>query len=490
MGIVATIFCRFLQLVGLLIAVVGLGRAGPLYETVQAIIAKRQPLNHGDLAAKILPVTTPVLVGLLIVYVVQLAMRFWIDFAARQAAHPNQPWMWRKDWADQHIKFSSRGAVIGMTIAWLCYLLVGVPLAVMLASQKNPGMVYSFAGAIGLFLLLFSRVLWLGRKWSNAELRLAANPGVVGGPISGVIILKEPFPAGTVFRIALRCEQTESRAESDSGPSTKVEWQDQKLLDRTIESEPSQTALPFHFAIPFDSTPTSEHTITRNKGFVDQRLARISYQWYVEASLRDNSLDKARFEVPVFETPDSSPHYKADESLVDEYRHKPEALAVLQKIGCAEEPIGKGKRWRFHIYRRDIFVTLVVMEILIAAGLTANFLWVRPWPVPFFIALIPAVMGALMLYGMFEMLFWQSTLTITADTIEIEAGYAGFRRKYAYPRDEPPYTRVHKEFETQNGPPMFCVQFETPDGKHVNLVKKVDGNEDATAIREWLKSQW
>ncbi len=491
MWFVRQVICRFVQLIGLLAVAAGGANVKPLYEAIQAIVANQQPLDAGALAGKILPVTAPILIGLLIIYGIHLALAFWSDLDKRAAAHPNEPWMWRKEWAERHIKPNLLAAVIALAIAWLLYLLVALPVAVMLGSQKNPGLVYGFVGVLGLFLFAFSRMAWMGRNWSRAELKLADNPGVLGGPISGVVILKETFPAGTVFRVELTCEKTTQGSGKDSQSTTSVVWQTQKLLDRTMESrEPNTTALPFHFAIPMACTPTSEETVSRSR-ITTTKSARISYRWYVLVSRREDELkSSAKFEVPVFETANSSADYREDESLVEEYAYQPKPDEVLHKIGFAEESLPSGKRFRFHLYRGDIFRALVVMLVVIVIGLVANFLWVRPWPVPFFIALIPGALGVMMIYGIFEILFWQATLTIEQDEIEIETGYTGFRRRFNYPRKAPPYTRIKKEFEPQNGPPMFSVQFEGPDGKQYNLVRKIDGDQDANAVRDWVKQQW
>jgi hypothetical protein len=492
MWIVRQVICRFVQFIGLIAVLNGLASIKPLHATITDFVDGKQAFDAGALATKILPVTAPTLIGLLIIYGIQLALAFWSDLDKRVAAHPNEPWMWRKEWAEQHIKPNLRAAVIGLAIAWLFYLVIAVPVAVMLGSQKNPGVVYSFLGVLGLFLFAFTRMAWMGRTWARAELKLADNPGVLGGPISGVVILKESFPAETVFRVELTCEKTTQGSGEDSHSTTSVIWQTQKLLDRTMDSlEPNTTALPFHFAIPMACTPTSEETVSWKRMMASTKSARINYRWYVLVSRRDDELKaSAKFEVPVFETANSSDDYREDESLVADFTYKPKPDEVLKKIGFAEETLPNGKRLRFYLYRGDIFWALVVMLFVIVIGLTANFLWVRPWPVPFFIAFIPGALGLMMIYGIFEMLCWQATLTIEQDEIEIETGYIGFRRKFGYSRKSPPYTRTHKEFEPQNGPPMFSVQFEGPDSKQYNLVRKIDGDQDAKAVRDWVKKQW
>jgi hypothetical protein len=482
--------CRFFQLVGLLIAIVGATWCKPLLEYVQHVNQKEQDISLGTLASKILPVTAPIFGGLIIIFLLQMAIRYWKDLAKRQAEFPEQPWMWRKDWADQHIKLSSRGAIIGLTIAWLFFLLIATPAAVWLAEQKNPKVVYIFLGVFALMLLGFTRMLWVGRRWHQSELKLAANPGVLGGPISGVILLKDVFDAGTVFRTKIKCEQTRQSSGKNDSTRTDVLWQDEKLLDRVLESEPGSSAIPFDFAIPFGCIPTSEKPIRRKRNLMSTQTIRVTNRWYVEVSIRDDLINSVRFEVPVFKTADSSPSYKADATLLEDYLHKPDAIKVLTKLRYRDQSDGHLHRYSFYLFRGDIFWTLVVMVLLIGVGLFFNFKYVSI-PPAIYIAIIPVLIGLAMIYGMFQMLFWKSSVTIADDEVTIETGYAGFRRRGTFPRSIKPVLLVEQEHKTQNNaPPVFCIRVSREGGKPLDLVLHIDSRQDADAVRNWILTKW
>lgn len=480
------------QLFGGLILLIGISQAIPLVALLRGLAAG-DPLVVKDLSLRIAASGGPLLLGGVLVFGFG-ALRSWLaDLAQRKAEFPDQPWMWRADWADKHIRLSNRAATITLLIAWGFFFTVALPMGLVGAAIKNANVIYGFLGAFALILLAFTRMMWVNRRWNQSELRLTSVPGVVGGPISGAIILQDVFPAGSVFKVTLKCEETTTRSsgpDNSTSTTTTVLWQNQKMLDSTLNTGiPSQTGLPVYFAIPFDSEPTSVDSPVQSRGW-KRGTVRSRINWWVEVALRDDPLMRsARFEVPVFVTPDSSPGYVEQEERLAEFLEQPDALAVLEKQSFERSETSAGVQLRFSMFNGTTFLALVMTLILFSLITAAAFLWARPWPLPWFLGLIPGVLSVMLLVGIVMMLTWSSSILIGRDEIHIQAGYLGFRKRISFPRKQPPRTRVEQEIE-RAAHPVFGIYVSDADEKRVPLFRHIESRQDAEAVRSWLAEQW
>lgn len=489
MAIIRNLACFAGQLVGLVVFVAGMSQGIELIQHIQMLQAGG-PFTVGALASHVVACTGPLLFGLGIFFGVGALRRWLAEHAGFVERYPNQPWMWRKDWAAKHIRLSNRPAAIALGIAWLFYLGFAVPVAAWGASIKNPGLVWGFAGAIGLFLLGFSRILWVNRRWNKAELRLAEVPGIIGGPLTGVIVLQETFPEGTVFRVVLKCERTthSSRGEHSSS-RTDVLWQDQKLLSNSLAADnPHQTALPVYFAIPFACEPTTTESNVRSRGY-RRGTVRSHINWWVEVSLRDDKLMRsAKFEPPVFQTARSSEAYVAEESKVEAFLEKPDALHVLQKCDYRRIETAEGTLLKFSMLQWDVLGALLFTAAACGGIVLAAFRFTT-MPIPFFISLIPGVLGVAICVGIYQMLTWSSRVLIGPESIDIEAGFLGFKRKASFVCKKPPHLVVKEEHPGATKP-IFAVNILDHADKPVPIVRHLDNKQDGQAVAEWLRNEW
>lgn len=290
--------CRFAQLCGLLMIINGGDYGLQLWRRLQSASAG-ESFTPAEWAKSIVQCTGLLIGGGVLIVFVQVMLRFWYDLDKRMAAHPNEPWLWRKDWAEKHIRLATRPAAYALAIAWLTYLLVFWPVAVM-AAAKNPYFAYPFIVVLGMALVHFSKNLWRGRRWFTAEMRLRDVPGRIGQSIAGDIVLKESFDAGTRFRVLLKCQRTSRTGSSDLRP-VDIAWSTQLFLTANAENMPGKTIVPFEFEIPADCTPTSTSSHTSREGWTKVVETRTHHDWFIEISLRDDRLQTAaKFEVPVF----------------------------------------------------------------------------------------------------------------------------------------------------------------------------------------------
>ncbi|MFO0972904.1 MAG: hypothetical protein U1A27_05635 [Phycisphaerae bacterium] len=236
MRIIVLLIGLFVEAVGLFLLLTGLSFVPPLRAYVVTIFAGHD-WTHGELARRFLAVSAPSFGGML----ATVGMAFLVRSAWRRSvaseAFADRPWLANPEWASKRVVLSNRGIAVTILIVWLIYLLIVVPGGVMLAAVKLKAGIYAFVGVFGLILLGFTRVTWTNRQWNRSELRLNTLPGVIGGPFSGVAVLPLSFPAGTAFRVALKCEATSRVGGTRSDHSeTVVIYQNEEIIDRAIDS--------------------------------------------------------------------------------------------------------------------------------------------------------------------------------------------------------------------------------------------------------------
>ena len=496
MGCLASAIPRFFQLVGLLAILAGIGNIPPLVAAIRDGLA-RPAWPVVEIAPRIAAAAAPILMGLAFVIGFETFLRWATAGSRLQAAHPGQPWLWRQDWAERRIRLSNRVALILLPICWGMVLLVAAPLAATHALTKNQRgltiFLSLFVGGLALILAAFTKQAWLNRRWNRSELQLGPLPGVIGGPISGIILLRDTFPEGTAFRVTLLCERTTTQRRAGSSGSSSIHssvaWQQQRVLDRTIDSEdPGTTVLPFRFAIDYDCQPTGHDTLVRG-GFATRRTTNESIRWYVKVALtEDRQMRDIKFEVPVFKTPASSPDYIDNESALEPYLARPDAERVLQRRAFTDEPVPRGRRLTFGLFSWGLVLGLLVLCGLCGAGTVAIAISV-PLPLSLFAGLIPAVLTLIGLYCLAEVLLWGSAVTILEDRIELEGGWLGFRRRATSERDRPPRLVAREQFKKENGA-WWSVEARLDDGPPITLVQRLDGQQEAAAVRAWFETQF
>ena len=395
---VGTVILRIFQAAGLLAIWAGLQQIMPLANEI-ASIRDGEPWTLGSLCARIAAVTGPLVTAVVVIWLLELAIRYMAEERQRGQAHPTEPWLANRQWAAKHIRLSNKPLVIGACCFLALYLFVALPLAI--ASEKTPLMV--FAGIFGLVALLILRMMWLNRTWNRAELRISTLPGVIGGPFAGAVILHETFPADTVFDVNLKCELSyTTRVGKESRTERTDLWSFTILIARPLQgSAPGTTALPVNFAIPFDARPTSSR---------DNETVR----WSLRVQKKEEvSTGGAVFEVPVFRTADSRSDYEVDNTLLQEHLAVIDHSAILRRFGLREQQLSADHlRLHFREFDPSIFWTLVVMSVGAVCALAAMWHWIRDFNTLLIAMAFPAVFLLMFLYGIVYMLFWRCTIDL------------------------------------------------------------------------------
>ncbi len=218
--------------------------------------------------------------------------------------YPGQPWMHNPAWVSGRIKDSNLNRLIlwvGLALVW------NVPawsLSIALiywgdASSVFLVVVITLVGLAPLSIVAYQILRW--SKYGTSVFELAENPGLIGGDLGGLILIKSkvrPHLVQSGFTLTLRNIR---RYTADVGGRnirySETIWESEQVLEQeALPNDSKRSALPVFFFIP----PTCMAT--------ERVTAHDCYYWELEARAESAGLDyKATFIVPVFITTLSNP---------------------------------------------------------------------------------------------------------------------------------------------------------------------------------------
>ncbi|HKU62963.1 MAG TPA: hypothetical protein VJQ44_17310 [Gemmatimonadales bacterium] len=222
---------------------------------------------------------------------------------AARARHPDEPWLWRADWAAGRIEDSNRTAA---RFAWVFagfWNLVSLPagyfgVRAAVEQGNRGGLVALLFPVAGVGLLVWAaRISVRLRRFGVSRLELETCPAAIGRSLAGTVLAPLTLMPAGGFRVALSCIRRVTTGSGDGrSTSERVLWQEEQRVD----GRPSRTArgmatmLPVRFPIPPDALPC------------DDRNSRDTVLWRLEVSAEVPGVDYASaFEVPVFRTAES-----------------------------------------------------------------------------------------------------------------------------------------------------------------------------------------
>ena len=211
---------------------------------------------------------------------------------ALEASHPQEPWLWRSDWAEDCLKPNDYSRpFMHWCLALLCAALT-VPFFIYLprmlaGKQGQPWLVLAVLMLLSLWLFfraIRTTLCWC--KFGRPIFRMLSKPGVIGGELSGAIeIPRRLCPVGG-FKLWLKC----GRHIPNDGMA--ILWQEeQAVLTELPGSAPDHTAIPVRFAVPANVPESGEHD-------------GHSFSWLLEVRAEMPGVDFfAQYDVPVFKLP-------------------------------------------------------------------------------------------------------------------------------------------------------------------------------------------
>jgi len=503
-----SIIIRFVQLLTIWPVAIGISNAGSFFELLNGL-AQGQPWDFAEFAKRLAAFSSPTGLGVALFVGLELILRQGRMTYARSLRFPEQPWLWKPMWAERRMGVTAISANWSVTVAGRvkafrlsnhtavasCLAMLGVygfvilPVGLWMVSQQPAAFVYGFLGMLGVLLLALMRMTWLNRRWGRSELEILTLPGVIGGPFRGTVIIRESFPEGTTFRVTLKCIRQTSYRTEDADSVTETIWQDQKILLKSLPMDrPNAVAIPCYFAIPFSCEPTSLNTITFSPSPDSEQDKVVSIHWQLSVGMKDTlDVPQATFEVPVFRTESSSRSYKEDVAVDAPYLEPVDLNALLESIAFQREYTASGERLRFSFFRTRNFFLVLAFALAVSLGVWAIFYYVS-MPLALFAGMIPGALALMSCWILWEWLTWKAEIEITADATTFTAGHIWSRRRYKFRRGKHVPLECHVEFHRENGS-SYCVRLVPVQGPPCAIVRRLDGKQNAVAVRDWLVKQ-
>jgi hypothetical protein len=258
-------------------------------------------MAHGQTSQGMPMAVFAVALGLSVLFTVIVpvfrARRALNELDARKSAAPDQPWLWRADWASRRIVGSYSRQLGRRWVFALFWNAIALPGSYVIAKRAlatgNAAQLLVLAfPAFGLWILGAAvRSTLRAARYGRTVLELSTLPGTIGGRLEGTIRVGRIQEPPNSVRMELACVRrlTRSAGRSQSVRETTL-WQNGQLIP-AVGGETGGLAIPFAFSIPVDAVPTGDQN---GSGTV---------HWRVRAGAEAPGVAyAATFEVPVFRT--------------------------------------------------------------------------------------------------------------------------------------------------------------------------------------------
>ena len=256
--------------------------------------------------------------------------------------HPEEPWKHNDAWATGKIVSTTKQVLVMSAIFAVVWNAISSPLWFMIpeiVENENKLALLAFMfPVVGVGLIFWAlRNFVRYKKFGESVFEMRTLPGVIGGPLAGTIqttVNVRPEDGFELTLSSVRIRQTGS-GKNRSTQET-VLWQKSHVIARELlVFDLRRSAIPVSFGIPIDAKASDESN-------ADDRLV-----WRLEVAAAVQGVDyHATFEVPVFETEESSENFRLAEDPSVE-RVVPELGKKLEQAGIRVELLPAGKRLVF-----------------------------------------------------------------------------------------------------------------------------------------------
>ena len=396
-------------------------------------------------------------------------------------AHPGEPWLWKKDWASGRIRSSAASLAGALLFAafwntfciviWLAFLSAGK------VSRTDEQVFWWFMTPftiVGLGMIVWAGVsLMRWRKFGRSVFQMASVPGVIGGQLAGVIRTPVKIEPADCFRIKLSCIHCVTPRASRGQVSRNIIWQDEQVVTRDLlQRDVAHSAIPVLFQIPYQCRQ------------IDDGEPNSAILWRLEVLAKMPGVDYgAEFDVPVFKTPQSDPHFVVDRNLVGEYSAPETPEHDLHDAGVAgmASPSGDGWRFVFPMARHPGIAAFFTVPALVFTG--APLLWAcldfELIAIPFF--MVFGLCAVCLWIAAVDLWFYRSVIDASPRGLTVVGGLFGWsRRRWIETADVvqiATVSRVQSDKEMYYNLVIVC-----RDGKRVTAAKRLPGHRLAVPL--------
>lgn len=345
------------------------------------------------------------LVGFGLIIGARFGSKFQKKVDALKQAHPNEPWLWREDWASGRIKSSNRAALIFVWTFALVWNAISSALFFTISGEIHRGnqlaWIAFFFPIVGMGLLAWAISATLPwKKFGQSWFRLTTNPGTIGGQLAGHIETSIKIHPKNGYHISLRCIDVHSSGKSKTEC---IRWEDEKVIMKDALDDPRQSRIPVFFEIPADCSPS------------DDSIPNHRTVWRLKATAKVKGPDySAIFEVPVFKTAET-PVKLSDPTLAYQAPAKPYKHPPNSPIKLITLPDG-ATEFYFPAFRNKGPAFGLLLSTIVWTG--ALWLVIRVHA-PIMFPIVFGLIGLALFVGLFMAFFKSSRVTL--DTLGLHS---------------------------------------------------------------------
>ena len=385
----------------------------------------------------------------------------------RQAAHPQEPWLWREDWAQRRANSQTRSELKRAWIFSVLWCLASAPILFLVPAQKLLQQPASLV-ALGFPMVGAALLVWAIRetlRWfefGKTSFEMNTLPFAIGGEVRGTIQTRFPRPPAHGILLKLTCVNCIVTGLGNSqSTQEKIVWRDEKTVGaEELMPGPEGATIPVSFQVPLDARPT------------DTTSPRDTILWKLETDADVPGVDyKDVFELPVFRTkgaPSEEPRIANSADLRPPAR--PTVVVRPAADGATE--------FYFPPARNPGF----------AAGLSgfvvlwSAFLWLMlAKGAPFIFPLLFGLFELLLIYGALQLRLGTSTVVMGAQQVQVRSGLLGTGRWQGIAGAD--VVRIQTAITAQqggaSGTPYYDVQLVRNDGTLVTLGRTMRDKHEA-----------
>jgi len=355
------------------------------------------------------------LVGFGVLIMAIVGGRSIIRASELKADHPDQPWMWKIDWATRNIPDHVVASAVGGWIVALFVSAIATPTAIRglqeyLHKHNNLALIALIFPliAIGLIFVAARNTLRIV-KYGKSNLRLKTLPAPIGGVLAGTICVQRPVNSVDGIKLRLVCiHRVQSGGGKNQHVTETVQWEDEQILNRLPPCD-CGAEIPVSFRIPADAASCDDSNM------------HSQIIWRLECRANSPGVGYyTRFNVPVFAV--GSP-------LVEE--NIPDAAAPFRESNVMHHPgdpgisilplADGGQIFHFAPLRYKAFAANMTFmsALFLAIGICAIYFMSS-----LFFCVIFTGIGALLFIGAVRACLASTTVTIRHGSLTVENSLA------------------------------------------------------------------
>jgi hypothetical protein len=389
-----------------------------------------------------------------------------------RAAHPDEPWRWREDWAAGRIVGAGERAVLGAWAFALFWCLVSAPIVIFVPRQLHAhpagvvGLLFPAVG-IGLLVRAARRSLEVA-KFGTPIFRMPAVPAALGGELRGTIETRFAAPPPAGVDVKLTCIRR-----TVSGPPRRTVWEHILWRDECVvpvsEIAPSLAgaAIPVRFALPADQPAANGEN-------PDDAIV-----WRLDAAADVPGVAfEARFEVPVFRTAASPPlgATAAPPAAALELPSHPQTVVRATTRG--------GREFLFPPHRNPRAAVGLTAFWMIWSGAVWGLTAIKA---PLLFLLVFAAVDLLLLAGALTLWFGTAAIVCEQGTVTVRNSVLGIARTRSTPAAQ--VTGIDAPITLQtgdgSGTPYYSLRLRCRDGRTLDAGFELRDKREM----EWLRAE-